>query len=110
MKICISFLIINFYLPLYYQESCEELEKQIEASCAEVTHAIERRRDELIRAARNSRSQAIASMRSLKSLAAQKLREATALLHFSIEALKEADHAAFLQVNKQLILGTLLPR
>lgn len=38
-------------------------------------------------------------MRSLTSHAAQKLREATALLHFSIEALKESDHAAFLQVN-----------
>lgn len=38
-------------------------------------------------------------MRSLTSQAAQKLREATALLHFSIEALKESDHAAFLQVH-----------
>lgn len=63
-----------------------------------MTRAIELRRDELIRAARNTRSQAVANMRSLTSQAAQKLREATALLHFSIEALKEADHAAFLQV------------
>ncbi|KAG6460198.1 hypothetical protein O3G_MSEX011823 [Manduca sexta] len=80
-------------------ESCEELEKQINQSCAEVTRAVERRRDELIRAARNTRSQAVANMRSLTSHAAQKLREATALLHFSIEALKECDNAAFLQVG-----------
>ncbi|KAJ8721547.1 hypothetical protein PYW07_002322 [Mythimna separata] len=83
-------------------ESCEELEKQIDHTCAEVTRAIERRRDELIRAARNTRSQAITNMRSLTSHAAQKLREATALLHFSIEALKESDHAAFLQVGNIL--------
>ncbi|XP_049696303.1 E3 ubiquitin-protein ligase TRIM9 isoform X1 [Helicoverpa armigera] len=83
-------------------ESCEELEKQIDQTCAEVTRAIERRRDELIRAARNTRSQAITNMRSLTSHAAQKLREATALLHFSIEALKESDHAAFLQVGSIL--------
>lgn len=74
------------------------MEKQIDHTCTEVTRAIERRRDELIRAARNTRSQAITNMRSLTSHAAQKLREATALLHFSIEALKESDHAAFLQV------------
>ncbi|KAL0880726.1 hypothetical protein ABMA27_001941 [Loxostege sticticalis] len=83
-------------------ESCEELERQIDSACAEVTRAIELRRDELIRAARNTRSQAVANMRSLTSQAAQKLREATALLHFSIEALKEADHAAFLQVGNIL--------
>ncbi|CAH0407046.1 unnamed protein product [Chilo suppressalis] len=83
-------------------ETCEELERQIDSACAEVTCAIELRRDELIRAARNTRSQAIANNRSLKSQAAQKLREATALLHFSIEALKESDHAAFLQVGSIL--------
>ncbi|CAH0714313.1 unnamed protein product, partial [Brenthis ino] len=83
-------------------ESCEELERQIDQTCAEITRAVERRRDELVRAARNTRSQAVANMRSLTSQAAQKLREATALLHFSIEALKESDHAAFLQVGKIL--------
>nr|XP_026500330.1 E3 ubiquitin-protein ligase TRIM9 isoform X1 [Vanessa tameamea] len=83
-------------------ESCEELEVQIDQACAEITRAIERRRDELIRAARNTRSQAVTNMRSLTSQAAQKLREATALLHFSIEALKESDHAAFLQVGRFL--------
>ncbi|XP_061382335.1 E3 ubiquitin-protein ligase TRIM9 isoform X1 [Danaus plexippus] len=83
-------------------ESCEELENQIDQACAEVTRAVERRRDELIRAARNTRSQAVAGMRVMTSQAAQKLREATALLHFSIEALKESDHAAFLQVGKIL--------
>ncbi|CAB3223633.1 unnamed protein product [Arctia plantaginis] len=83
-------------------ESCEELEKQIDQACTEVTRAIDRRRDELIRAARNTRMQAITNMRSLTSHAAQKLREATALLHFSIEALKESDHAAFLQVGNIL--------
>lgn len=61
---------------------------------------MERRRDELVRAARHTRSQAVTNMRSLTSQAAQKLREATALLHFSIEALKESDHAAFLQVSE----------
>ncbi|XP_049868566.1 E3 ubiquitin-protein ligase TRIM9 [Pectinophora gossypiella] len=83
-------------------DSCEEMEKQIDDACSEVTRAIERRRDELIRAARHTRSQAIANMRSLTSHAAQKLREATALLHFSIEALKESDPAAFLQVGSIL--------
>ncbi|CAH2076303.1 unnamed protein product, partial [Iphiclides podalirius] len=83
-------------------DSCEELERQIDQACAEVARAIDRRRDELVRAARNTRSQAIANMRSLTSHAAQKLREATALLHFSIEALKESDHAAFLQVGSIL--------
>lgn len=75
------------------------MEKQIDQACAEVTRAIDRRRDELIRSARNTRMQAATNMRSLTSHAAQKLREATALLHFSIEALKESDHAAFLQVK-----------
>ncbi|XP_053613153.1 E3 ubiquitin-protein ligase TRIM9 [Plodia interpunctella] len=83
-------------------ESCEDLEKQIDQACAEVIHAVEVRRDELVRAARGTRSQTAAGMRSLTSQAAQKLREATALLHFSIEALKESDHAAFLQVGSIL--------
>ncbi|KAM3964161.1 E3 ubiquitin-protein ligase Trim9 [Aphomia sociella] len=83
-------------------ESCEELERQIEQACAEVIRGVEMRRDELLRAARNTRSQTVANMRSLTSQAAQKLREATALLHFSIEALKESDHAAFLQVGNIL--------
>ncbi|XP_060803853.1 E3 ubiquitin-protein ligase TRIM9 [Amyelois transitella] len=83
-------------------ESCEDLEKQIDQACAEVIHAVEVRRDELVRAARGTRSQTVAGMRSLTSQAAQKLREATALLHFSIEALKESDHAAFLQVGNIL--------
>ncbi|VVC89930.1 unnamed protein product, partial [Leptidea sinapis] len=83
-------------------ESCEELERQIDQACAEITRAVERRRDELVRAARNTRSQAATNMRSLTGQAAQKLREATALLHFSIEALKETDNAAFLQVGNLL--------
>ncbi|XP_045768477.1 E3 ubiquitin-protein ligase TRIM9 isoform X2 [Maniola jurtina] len=83
-------------------ESCEELERQIDQACLEITQAIERRRDELIRAARNTRTEAVANMRSFMSQAAQKVHEATALLHFSIEALKESDHAAFLQVGKIL--------
>ncbi|XP_041984748.1 E3 ubiquitin-protein ligase TRIM9 [Aricia agestis] len=83
-------------------ESCEELERQIDQACSEITSAIERRRDELIRAARHTRCQAVANTKTLTSQAAQKLREATALLHFSIEALKESDHAAFLQVGNIL--------
>ncbi|XP_039751163.1 E3 ubiquitin-protein ligase TRIM9 isoform X1 [Pararge aegeria] len=83
-------------------ESCEELERQIDQACLEITRAVERRRDELIRAARNTKTEAVANMRSFMSQAAQKVHEATALLHFSIEALKESDHAAFLQVGKIL--------
>lgn len=75
------------------------MERQIDQACAEVTHAVQRRRDELIRSARNTRSQALSNTRTLTSQAAQKLREATALLHFSIETLKESDPAAFLQVT-----------
>lgn len=80
------------------------MERQIEQTCAEVIRAVERRRDELVRAARGTRSQAIVNMKSLTSHAAQRLREATALLHFSIEALKEPDHAAFLQVTMFFVL------
>ncbi|CAK1540463.1 unnamed protein product [Leptosia nina] len=83
-------------------DSCEELERQIDQACLEITRTVERRRDELVRAARNTRSQAANNMRSLTAHAAQKLREATALLHFSIEALKETDNAAFLQVGNIL--------
>ncbi|XP_059050063.1 E3 ubiquitin-protein ligase TRIM9 [Achroia grisella] len=83
-------------------ESSEELEQQINQACSDVINAVEVRRDELLRAARNTRSQTVANMRMLTSQAAQKLREATALLHFSIEALKESDHAAFLQVGNIL--------
>ncbi|XP_048480354.1 E3 ubiquitin-protein ligase TRIM9 isoform X2 [Plutella xylostella] len=83
-------------------ESNEELEKQIDQACAEIIHAVERRREDLLRSARGTKSQAVSNMRSLKSQAGQRLREATALLHFSIEALKESDAAAFLQVGNML--------
>ncbi|KAI8422443.1 hypothetical protein MSG28_006281 [Choristoneura fumiferana] len=81
------------------QDSCEELERQIDQVCGEVARAVEARRDELVRAARASRAHAAAETRAATSQAAQRLREATALLHFSIEALKESDPAAFLQVG-----------
>lgn len=47
-------------------------------------------------------------MRSFMSQAAQKVHEATALLHFSIEALKESDHAAFLQVGIIIIFSIVV--
>lgn len=72
--------------------------------CGEVARAVEARRDELVRAARASRAQAAAETRAATSQAAQRLREATALLHFSIEALKESDPAAFLQVQCKIIM------
>ncbi|GBP63276.1 E3 ubiquitin-protein ligase TRIM9 [Eumeta japonica] len=83
-------------------ESCDELEQQIEQACAQVIKAVEKRKEELVRSARGTRAQAVANMRSLTSQAGQRLREATALLHFSIEALKETDYAAFLQVGSVL--------
>ncbi|XP_063533248.1 E3 ubiquitin-protein ligase TRIM9 [Cydia strobilella] len=83
-------------------ESCSELERQIEQACAEVSRALGQRREELVRAARATRAQAAADARARSTQASLKLREATALLHFSIEALKEADHAAFLQVGSIL--------
>ncbi|XP_063625502.1 E3 ubiquitin-protein ligase TRIM9 [Cydia splendana] len=83
-------------------ESCSELERQIEQACAEVSRTLGQRREELVRAARATRAQAAADARARSAQASHKLREATALLHFSIEALKEADHAAFLQVGSIL--------
>lgn len=86
------------------QESYDEMEKQIDQICSEVISAVERRREELVRAARGTRSQALANIRTLTMQAGQRLREATSLLHFSIEALKESDHAAFLQVKNYFLL------
>lgn len=85
-------------------ESCDELEIHINSQCKAITQMVEAQRDTLVRIARGERTKAIADIKTRTAIATGRLHTAAALLHFSIEALKETDNASFLQIGNVLSL------
>ncbi|KAI5751286.1 hypothetical protein M8J77_006065 [Diaphorina citri] len=80
-----------------------EFESQIVAQCDALIKAIEDRKKQLVDAIRLEKESKQRILREQVSGCACKLQRTTALLQFCIEALKETDAAAFLQVGSMLI-------
>uniref|UniRef100_A0A8D8LJX4 E3 ubiquitin-protein ligase TRIM9 n=1 Tax=Cacopsylla melanoneura TaxID=428564 RepID=A0A8D8LJX4_9HEMI len=80
-----------------------EFESQIVAQCDALIKAIEDRKKQLVDAIRLEKESKQRVLKEQVSACACKLQRTTALLQFCIEALKETDSAAFLQVGSMLI-------
>ena len=65
-------------------------------------NALKRREEELRAWVRAERDRRVASLKEQVSLATAKLQKTTGLIQFSIDALKEGDPTAFLQVGSFL--------
>ncbi|KAH8027648.1 hypothetical protein HPB51_007198 [Rhipicephalus microplus] len=78
-------------------ENCSAFESQISAQCDALAEALEARRRELLAFARREREAKLKALKGQLANCTVTLQRTTALLQFCIEALKETDHAAFLQ-------------
>jgi len=109
-------------LIIYAQESCIEFERLVHAQCEALIQAIHDRREYLLEAIRMDKDTKIRILKVCKILSSftyhpspivfsfapflqdqqsnctGKLQQTTGLIQFCIEALKETDSAAFLQV------------
>lgn len=84
-------------------ENCSELEAQVEAQIRSLVQVLEERRAALLDFVKADRD---VRLRALKDQVAQctaKLQQTTGLMQFCIEALKETDPPAFLQIGSMLI-------
>lgn len=84
-------------------ENCSAFESQISAQCDALAEALEARRRELLAFARREREAKLKALKGQLANCTVTLQRTTALLQFCIEALKETDHAAFLQIGPGLI-------
>ncbi|XP_020807177.1 E3 ubiquitin-protein ligase TRIM9 isoform X2 [Drosophila serrata] len=84
-------------------ESCMEFERLVHAQCEALIQAIHDRREYLLEAIRNDKDTKIRILKDQQSNCTGKLQQTTGLIQFCIEALKETDSAAFLQVGSMLI-------
>ncbi|XP_001988736.2 E3 ubiquitin-protein ligase TRIM9 isoform X3 [Drosophila grimshawi] len=84
-------------------ESCIEFERVVHAQCDALIQAIHERREYLLEAIRNDKDTKIRILKDQQSNCTGKLQQTTGLIQFCIEALKETDSAAFLQVGSMLI-------
>ncbi|XP_026462714.1 E3 ubiquitin-protein ligase TRIM9-like, partial [Ctenocephalides felis] len=84
-------------------ESCTEFEHLVTAQCDALITAILNRRDYLLEAIRCDREAKLRLTQDQASTATGKLQHTTGLIQFCIEALKETDSAAFLQVGIKII-------
>lgn len=84
-------------------ENCSVFEAQISAQCDALAEALEARRRELLAFARREREAKLKALKGQLANCTVTLQRTTALLQFCIEALKETDHAAFLQIGPGLI-------
>ncbi|XP_028900486.1 E3 ubiquitin-protein ligase TRIM9 isoform X3 [Zeugodacus cucurbitae] len=85
------------------QESCMEFERLVTAQCEALIQAIHDRREYLLEAIRMDKDTKIRILKDQQSNCTGKLQQTTGLIQFCIEALKETDSAAFLQVGSMLI-------
>ena len=81
------------------QENCSDFEIQVSAQCDALIEAIHRRKQELVDFIRQNKEMKLRTLKDQVSTCTCKLQHTTGLLQFCIEALKETDSAAFLQVN-----------
>ncbi|XP_011193074.1 E3 ubiquitin-protein ligase TRIM9 isoform X2 [Zeugodacus cucurbitae] len=84
-------------------ESCMEFERLVTAQCEALIQAIHDRREYLLEAIRMDKDTKIRILKDQQSNCTGKLQQTTGLIQFCIEALKETDSAAFLQVGSMLI-------
>ncbi|XP_019869309.1 E3 ubiquitin-protein ligase TRIM9 [Aethina tumida] len=84
-------------------ENCEEFEGIVAAQCDSLIQAILRRRDQLIDCIRQDKELRMRALKEQVATCTSRLQQTTALLQFCIEALKETDSSAFLQVGTMLI-------
>lgn len=84
------------------QEECVALEEEVEDRVANLVSVLQARKCRLIEAARQTREARVRSLRDQVARCASHLQATTALLTFCIEALKENDSAAFLQIGGML--------
>lgn len=78
------------------------LEEEVEDRVANLISMLQARKSRLIEAARQTREARVRSLRDQVARCATHLQATTALLTFCIEALKETDSAAFLQIGGML--------
>ncbi|XP_046417060.1 E3 ubiquitin-protein ligase TRIM9 isoform X1 [Neodiprion fabricii] len=83
-------------------EECAALERDVDDTVASLVGQIHARKGRLIDAARQTRDNRVRSLREYVARCASHLQATTALLTFCIEALKETDSTAFLQVGGML--------
>ncbi|KAH0948169.1 hypothetical protein HN011_009128, partial [Eciton burchellii] len=83
-------------------EECVALEEEVEDRVANLVSLLQARKSRLIEAARQTREARVRSLRDQVARCATHLQTTTALLTFCIEALKETDSAAFLQIGGML--------
>ncbi|KAL6437748.1 hypothetical protein ACFW04_004251 [Cataglyphis niger] len=83
-------------------EECVALEGEVEDRVANLVSLLQARKSRLIEAARQTREARVRSLRDQVARCATHLQATTALLTFCIEALKETDSAAFLQIGGML--------
>ena len=81
------------------QESCVRVETAIHAQCLELAEALRRREEALVEFARRERDLQLRRLRDEVATCTGHLQHTTALVQFCIEALKESDSSAFLQVT-----------
>ncbi|GJQ65475.1 hypothetical protein Trydic_g7580 [Trypoxylus dichotomus] len=84
-------------------ENCEEFESIVTAQCENLIAAIHARRAQLMECIRQDKDLRIRALKDQVATCTARLQHTTALLQFCIEALKETDSAAFLQVGSMLI-------
>lgn len=88
-----------FYCWLFSQENCSELESQVEAQIRALVAALEERRAALLDFVRADRDVRLRALKDQVAQCTSKLQHTTGLMQFCIEALKETDPPAFLQVS-----------
>ncbi|KAF7287889.1 hypothetical protein GWI33_000236 [Rhynchophorus ferrugineus] len=84
-------------------ENCEEFEQIVSSQCEVLIQAIQNRRDQLIDCIRQDKELRVRALKEQVTTCTSRLQQTTALLQFCIEALKETDSTAFLQVGTMLI-------
>lgn len=93
-----SIELISFLFVLSFQDNCSDFENLLVAQCDALIQAIELRKQQLVEFIRQDKDFKIRSLKDQVSSCTCKLQHTTGLIQFCIEALKETDSAAFLQV------------
>lgn len=88
-----------FSLFCFLQENCEEFEAVVSAQCDALIEAIRARQAQLLECIRQDKEMRVRALKEQVTTCTARLQQTTALLQFCIEALKENDSAAFLQVS-----------
>lgn len=84
-------------------ENCLDFEEAVAVQCDLLIRAIHERKEQLLDFIRQDKEAKLRALKEQVSTCAFKLQHTTGLLQFCIEALKETDPAAFLQVGSMLI-------